>query len=40
MKSYWFRSNNKNGTDLVQLIEKRNRIEFNEFDLDSEKNNI
>jgi hypothetical protein len=30
MKSFWFRSNNKIGTDLVQLMEKRNRKEFNE----------
>ena len=34
MKTYWFRSNNKNGKDLIQLMEKRNRIEFNYFDSD------
>ena len=34
MKTYWFRSNNKNGKDLIQFMENRNRIEFNNFDSD------
>ena len=41
MKTYWFRSNNKKENELVQLMQKRNRIEFNEFyqDINESKNN-
>lgn len=37
MKAYWFRSNNKKENVLVQLMEKRNRIEFNDLSLSLDK---
>ena len=41
MKTYWFRSNNKKENELVQLMQNRNRIEFNKFyqDINESKNN-